>query len=131
MVLEDSVQMTLENMQFWRYDIYGDRKDYSVILRKAPEKRLLTAILERAVRDYIGSNAEEMRAARQWIFDWNPDKASVERFSFSWICEQLDLNQRSLREQIKKLRRLVRKHGRLNPNGRLTEKRRAGGGKHR
>ena len=55
----------------------------------SPERRLLLAILERAILDYVGNDRREMRAAEEWIFSETDDRDGD--FSFSWVCRQLDL----------------------------------------
>ena len=54
-----------------------------------PERNLLMAILERAIRDYVGNCEQESNEAREWIFQMNATPYS--EFSFGWICQQLDL----------------------------------------
>lgn len=56
-----------------------------------PERRLLLAILERAILDYVGNDAREVQEAEEWLFE---DSESGQRvhFSFIWLCEQLDLD---------------------------------------
>jgi hypothetical protein len=55
------------------------------------ERMLLSAILERAILDYVGNDKKEAEEAQEWIF--NEEFNSTPRaFSFQWICEELDLN---------------------------------------
>lgn len=56
----------------------------------SPEKRLLVALLRRAVFDYFGSRAAERAAAEEWFFAEDVD--ATELFSFNWVCTQLDFN---------------------------------------
>jgi|GEM_PF-4035421 len=62
-----------------------------------PERRLLFAILERAVRDVLGNQPEETQAAREWLLedslDWTP-------FSFGWICRELGINPSEFRAKV-------------------------------
>ena len=58
-------------------------------LTGTPERNLLMAILERAILDFVGNDGEALREAEDWIFDL-PSPAMP--FTFSWICQQLDLN---------------------------------------
>ena len=60
-------------------------------LTGTPERRLLLAILERALLDYVGNDEKEALEASEWIFTELPHPPYGE-FSFPWICEQLDLN---------------------------------------
>lgn len=56
----------------------------------SPEKRLLVAILERAVLDYVGNDRKEVEQASQWLFgdlSCNVPQA----FSFPWVCSELGL----------------------------------------
>ena len=62
----------------------------------SPEKRLLFAICERAVRDLFSSVEEERLAATDWFNDCEGNDA----FSFPWICEVLDLNRKHLLSRI-------------------------------
>ena len=63
---------------------------------KSPEKRLLCAICERAVRDLLSSDKEESRSAVEWL----EDNDGFAPFSFPWICETLDINRDHLLERI-------------------------------
>lgn len=70
-----------------------------------PEKLLIVAVIERAVRDYFypkkgnecrGGKAMMLRReARVWLTD-----DSEEPFSFNWCCKQLDDMGDMLRERI-------------------------------
>lgn len=62
----------------------------------SPEKRLLYAICERAVRDLFSSNEEERAASIAWF----EDDEGNEPFSFPWICEVLDLHRQHLLAKI-------------------------------
>jgi hypothetical protein len=72
-----------------------DREFYQVIglpnMTGTPERRLLLAILERAVLDYVGNDRREVEEAEAWIFG-DLDSPGNEQFSFPWVCEQLDLD---------------------------------------
>jgi hypothetical protein len=70
----------------------------------SPERRLLLAILERAILDYVGNDVREIAEAQEWLFD---EEASSGRsnFSFKWICEQLDLDYSSIADKIKAMPR--------------------------
>lgn len=65
-----------------------------------PERRLLLAILERAILDYVGNDEREMTQASEWIFG-SLDSNTFEHFSFPWLCEQLDLDSNKIANQIK------------------------------
>lgn len=65
-----------------------------------PERRLLAALLERAILDFVGNDLPEVGAAKEWLFDWLDEEQSDEErdehrykeFSFRWVCHHLDLN---------------------------------------
>lgn len=101
-----------------------DKIQNSLVLRSSPERKLLGAVLERAIRDYVGQDDNQAKQARAWIFEQHIDPMVHDEFSFSWICEQLELNQRLVAAQLKKLRRLVRRKG-IQPTQILTRRRAA------
>lgn len=69
-----------------------------------PERRLLLAILERAILDFVGNDGLEVTAAEEWIFgDDEGDKNAP--FSFPWVCQQLDLDSRSTAQYIRQMPR--------------------------
>lgn len=66
-----------------------------------PERRLLLAIIERAILDYVGNEAKEKEEAGFWLFLDSSD--SEDQFSFEWTCSQLDLQSKAIRDKIKKM----------------------------
>ncbi len=62
-----------------------------------PEKRLLAAVLQRAVADYVSGDGDLKEGARSWLMDDKPTDAPL---SFKLICEALDLDSPSLRKAI-------------------------------
>jgi hypothetical protein len=70
-----------------------------------PERRLLLAILERAILDYVGNEPREVEEAREWIFEPSRSEGGRLQFSFMWLCEQLDLDHRYIALQIKAMPR--------------------------
>lgn len=70
-----------------------------------PERRLLAALLERAILDFVGNDTTEVLAAEEWIFDWleseNNMDAPLKDFSFRWVCHYLDLNPQKVAGFIK------------------------------
>lgn len=72
-----------------------------------PERRLLAAILQRAITDFLTGEGELQLSAREWLF--GPDDAQ-ETFGFSYICEALDFHQEELRKAISA--QFERLHGR-------------------
>jgi hypothetical protein len=68
-----------------------------------PERRLLLAVLERAILDYVGNDEKEIAEADDWIFDSDPINKSV--FSFGWLCQELDLDEEVIAEKIRSMPR--------------------------
>ena len=68
----------------------------------SPERRLLLAILERAILDYVGNDEREVEQAREWLFGL---ESAAHHFSFSWVCEQLDLDPKRISQKIKAMPR--------------------------
>lgn len=62
-----------------------------------PEKRLLAAVLQRAITDYISGDGELREGSRLWLFDEEPTDAPL---TFAFICEALDLDKDTLRKAI-------------------------------
>lgn len=62
-----------------------------------PEKRLLAAVLQRAVADFIGGEQDVREEAGIWLLD---DEATDAPLSFKFICEALDLDSEGLRKAI-------------------------------
>ena len=83
-----------------------------------PEKKLLLAILERSILDYIGNDKKEAIEAGNWIFQQveQPPEDDISKFgrfhnneilredyvfSFEGVCLQLDLDPSKIREIIR------------------------------
>jgi len=66
----------------------------------SPERRLLLAILERAILDFVGNDERELEHAEQWLFAPERDNNN-EHFSFEWVCEQLDLDPKRISSKIR------------------------------
>lgn len=62
-----------------------------------PEKKLLAAVLQRAVTDYISGEGDLKETAKKWIFLGEPSDSPLK---FLFICEALDLDVDSLRKAI-------------------------------
>lgn len=62
-----------------------------------PEKRLLAAVLQRAITDFISGEGEMKEGAKCWLMDDEPTDAPL---TFRFICEALDLDGDSLRRAI-------------------------------
>lgn len=69
-----------------------------------PERRLLLAILERALLDYVGNDRKEYEESKAWIFEIC-DQNICEDFSFPWVCQQLDLDTDDIRHKISQMPR--------------------------
>jgi hypothetical protein len=61
-----------------------------------PERRLLLAVLERAILDYVGNSTREAEEAAAWLFSHEQvdslPLAQAQPFSFAWVCQELDLD---------------------------------------
>lgn len=63
-----------------------------------PEKRLLAAVLQRAITDFLTGDGEVREGSKAWIMD--DDYTSEAPLTFRFICEALDLDCESLRKAI-------------------------------
>ncbi len=63
-----------------------------------PEKRLLAAVLQRAITDYLTGDDEMRESAKTWIID--NEYTSDAPLTFRFICEALDLDCDTLRKAI-------------------------------
>jgi|694.fasta_scaffold21092_11 hypothetical protein len=78
-------------MKFW------SNSDVPTPGSSIPELRLLAAVLQRAIHDFIGGEGEVRDGARAWLLEDEPTDAPL---SFRFICEALDLDSESLRKAI-------------------------------
>lgn len=62
-----------------------------------PERRLLAAVLQRAITDYLSGEGELQASAREWLFTCDDVN---EPFGFAYICEALDFHKEELRKAI-------------------------------
>lgn len=62
-----------------------------------PERRLLAAVLQRAITDFVTGEGELRDSARDWLF--GPEEPH-DSFGFSYICEALDFHKEELRKAI-------------------------------
>ena len=69
----------------------------------SPERRLILAVLERAILDYVGNESEEVQQAKNWLF--GEDALDTNPFSFGWVCQQLDLDPIRVTRKIKNMPR--------------------------
>ena len=64
-----------------------------------PERRLLAAVLQRAITDYVTGEGELQESARAWLYSSDDPN---EAFGFTYICEALDFHQEELRKAVHK-----------------------------
>ncbi len=69
-----------------------------------PERRLLLAILERAILDFVGNEPKEIEEAERWLFG-DLDHPGANQFSFAWVCEQLDLDPYKIANKVRSMPR--------------------------
>ena len=62
-----------------------------------PEKRLLAAVLQRAITDFFQGEGDLCASAKLWLLEDQPEDAPL---TFDFICEALDLDQESLQKEI-------------------------------
>ena len=63
-----------------------------------PERRLLAAVLQRAITDYLTGDGEIQASAQDWLF--TEDENTGDTFCFAYICEALDFHVSELRKAI-------------------------------
>lgn len=64
-----------------------------------PERRLLAAVLQRAITDFLSGEGELHTGAKEWMYgEDDPNEA----FCFSYICEALDFHKEELRKAVMK-----------------------------
>ena len=73
-------------------------------LTGTPERRLLLAVLERAILDYVGNDETEVQTAKDWLFG-DTEAHTASEFSFAWVCQQLDLDPAHTADLIGKMPR--------------------------
>ncbi len=64
-----------------------------------PERRLLAAVLQRAITDFLTGEGELQMSAREWLYGQDDPN---EPFCFSYICEALDFHKEELRKAIQR-----------------------------
>lgn len=65
---------------------------------QVPERRLLAAVLQRAITDYLTGDGDLKASAEAWLMHGEPEDAPL---TFKFICEALDLDYDSLKEAIR------------------------------
>ena len=63
-----------------------------------PEKRLLVAVLQRAVTDFVTGEGDLCDGAKLWLMEDDEDNDAP--LSFRFICEALDMDVDNLRKAI-------------------------------
>lgn len=74
----------------------------------SPERRLLHAILERAIRDYLAGAPEDVAQAEEWLND-DGEGSEDEPFSFRWLCDNLSLHPVQVRQRLQGARQEMRR----------------------
>lgn len=75
-----------------------------------PERRLLAAVLQRAITDFLTGDGELQASAQEWLYEADDP---TEAFGFSYICEALDFHQEELRKAVR--RQYEAQHGPMQP----------------
>ena len=65
----------------------------------SPEKRLLLAVLEQGIRDFLDKGKGYANQAKWWLFD-DIEADFQNPFTCAWICKELDIDIRSLRSRV-------------------------------
>ena len=63
-----------------------------------PERRLLAAILQRAITDFLTGEGDMQVSAKEWLFE--QESETIDNFGFCYICEALDFHKEELRKAI-------------------------------
>ena len=79
-------------MKFW------SNSEIPPISAQVPEKRLLAAVLQRAITDFLTGEGDLRDSAECWLLSDEPTDAPL---TFQFICEALDLDSESLRGAIR------------------------------
>lgn len=71
-----------------------------------PDRRLLAAILGRAIWDFLHDCVDIKRTDRsgagRWLFSRSKENKP---FSFTWVCQHLGLDAKEIKKKVKKLPR--------------------------
>ena len=79
-------------MKFWSNSDVPDAGSF------IPEKRLLAAVLQRAVTDFLTAEGDLKDSAENWLFGKESDQVAL---SFIYVCAALDMDEDNLRGAIK------------------------------
>lgn len=66
----------------------------------SPEKRLLLAVLEQAIRDCLEKDVAYAKQAQWWIFE-DKDGDFHWPFSFTWVCRYLDIDPEEVQSRVR------------------------------
>ncbi len=77
-----------------------------------PERRLLAAVLQRAITDYLTGDGDVQSSAQEWLF--SEEENTADTFGFAYICEALDFHASELKKAI--LRQYQRQQAENNAN---------------
>lgn len=61
-----------------------------------PEKKLLAAVLQRAITDFVSGEGDLKETAKLWLLGEDPETP----LTFAFICEALDLDLKNLQQAI-------------------------------
>lgn len=78
-------------MKFW------SNSEIPEISAQVPEKRLLAAVLQRAITDFFTGEGDLRENAERWL---GHDELEDAPLSYKFVCEALDLDGESLRKAI-------------------------------
>lgn len=78
-------------MKFW------SNSDIAGVSPTVPEKKLLAAVMQRAITDFLTGDGDLRDGAFEWLFQDEPKDAPL---TFLFICEALDLDHHGLRNAI-------------------------------
>lgn len=67
----------------------------------SPERRLLAAMLERAILDFVGNDSKEIEEAEEWLF--GSFEQPYAPFTFPWLCQELDLDIKQVKQDIHRM----------------------------
>lgn len=82
-------------------------EEYENAFKDSPERRLLAAVLNRAITDFLcDSDPKSQEEAKEWIF--TPLSDAPEPFSFQFVCMELDLDPEESQTALTKLESGVR-----------------------
>ena len=66
-----------------------------------PERHLVSACLERGIRDLLSNERNVFEEVHAWFFDSDEEEGeTIAPFSFTWICEVLDIDKQTIRIKL-------------------------------